>query len=161
MKNEPKVNLLDVLKEVVEDKSVDDSVILDALKKALISAARKYLHIEKKINVDIDMETNEVHVFLNVEVVDDYPDYDPNMTADEVAEMDEGYMLVEEARDFNEDAQPLHGTPDVLLRSSGHPDCKAAFDAAHPQCRMPAHHGHLPQPHRYDYQRYSSSFGTT
>ncbi|MBR6454155.1 MAG: transcription termination factor NusA, partial [Fibrobacter sp.] len=59
MKNEPKVNLLDVLKEVVEDKSVDDSVILDALKKALISAARKYLHIEKKINVDIDMETNE------------------------------------------------------------------------------------------------------
>ena len=105
MKNEPKVNLLDVLKEVVEDKSVDDSVILDALKKALISAARKYLHIEKKINVDIDMETNEVHVFLNVEVVDDYPDYDPNMTADEVAEMDEGYMLVDEARDFNEDAQ--------------------------------------------------------
>ena len=105
MKNEPKVNLLDVLKEVVEDKSVDDSVILDALKKALISAARKYLHIEKKINVDIDMETNEVHVFLNVEVVDDYPDYDPNMTAEEVAEMDEGYMLVDEARDFNEDAQ--------------------------------------------------------
>ena len=105
MKNEPKISLLDVLKEVVEDKSVDDSVILDALKKALISAARKYLHIEKKINVDIDMETNEVHVFLNVEVVDDYPDYDPNMTADEVAELDEGYMLVEEARDFNEDAQ--------------------------------------------------------
>ena len=31
MKNEPKVNLLDVLKEVVEDKSVDDSVILGGL----------------------------------------------------------------------------------------------------------------------------------
>ena len=92
MKNEPKVNLLDVLKEVVEDKSVDDSVILDALKKALISAARKYLHIEKKINVDIDMETNEVHVFLNVEVVDDYPDYDPNMTADEAQAGDSLYM---------------------------------------------------------------------
>lgn len=106
MKNEPKVNLLDVLREVVEDKSVDDTVILDALKKALISAARKFLHIDKKINVDIDMETNEVHVFLSVEVVDDYPDYDPNMTAEEVAELDEGYMLVEEARDFNEDAQP-------------------------------------------------------
>ena len=105
MKNEPKISLLDVLKEVVEDKSVDDSVILDALKKALISAARKYLHIEKKINVDIDMETNEVHVFLNVEVVDDYPDYDPNMTAEEVEAMDEGYMLVPEAQEFNEAAQ--------------------------------------------------------
>ena len=120
MKNEPKVNLLDVLKEVVEDKSVDDSVILDALKKALISAARKYLHIEKKINVDIDMETNEVHVFLNVEVVDDYPDYDPNMTADEVAEMDEGYMLVRQATAFiwNSRPPPLVVRPSRLQSSS-------------------------------------------
>ena len=106
MKNEPKVNLLEVLKGVVEAKDMDDSVVLNALKEALITAARKYLHIEKKIDVDFDMETNEVHVFLRVAVVDDYPDYDPNMTAAEVEELDKGYMLVEEARDFNEDAQP-------------------------------------------------------
>lgn len=106
MKNEPKVNLLEVLKGVVEAKDMEDSVVLNALKEALITAARKYLHIEKKIDVDFDMETNEVHVFLRVAVVDDYPDYDPNMTADEVEELDKGYMLVEEAREFNEDAQP-------------------------------------------------------
>ena len=106
MKNEPKVNLLEVLKGVVEAKDMDDSVVLNALKEALITAARKYLHIEKKIDVDFDTETNEVHVFLRVAVVDDYPDYDPNMTASEVEELDKGYMLVEEARDFNEDAQP-------------------------------------------------------
>ena len=106
MKNEPKVNLLEVLKGVVEAKDMDDSVVLNALKDALIMAARKYLHIEKKIDVDFDMETNEVHVYLRVAVVDDYPDYDPNMTAAEVEELDKGYMLVEEARDFNEDAQP-------------------------------------------------------
>ena len=106
MKNEPKVNLLEVLKGVVEAKDMDDSVVLNALKEALITAARKYLHIEKKIDVDFDTETNEVHVFLRVAVVDDYPDYDPNMTAAEVEELDKGYMLVEEARDFNEDAQP-------------------------------------------------------
>ena len=106
MKNEPKVNLLDVLKEVVEAKDMDDSVVINALKEALVTAARKYLHIEKKIDVDFDTETNEVHVFLRVAVVDDYPDYDPNMTASEVEELDKGYMLVEEARDFNEDAQP-------------------------------------------------------
>jgi N utilization substance protein A len=40
-----------------------------------------------------------------VEVVDDFPDYDPSMTADEVEKLDEGYMLVDEAREFNEDAQ--------------------------------------------------------
>ena len=106
MKNEPKVNLLEVLKSVVEAKDMDDSVVLNALKEALVTAARKYLHIEKKIDVDFDTETNEVHVFLRVAVVDDYPDYDPNMTAAEVEELDKGYMLVEEARDFNEDAQP-------------------------------------------------------
>ena len=105
MKNEPKVNLLEVLKGVVEAKDMDDSVVLNALKEALITAARKYLHIEKKIDVDFDMETNEVHVYLRVDVVDDYPDYDPNMTAAEVEKLDQGYMLVEEARDFNEDAQ--------------------------------------------------------
>lgn len=105
MKNEPKVNLLEVLKGVVEAKDMEDSVVLNALKEALVTAARKYLHIEKKIDVDFDMETNEVHVFLRVAVVDDYPDYDPNMTADEVEELDKGYMLVDEAREFNEDAQ--------------------------------------------------------
>ena len=84
-KNEPKVNLVEVLKEVMEAKNMDDEIIEGALKQALISAARKYLHIDKKIEVDIDKETNDIHVFLRVEVVDDYPDYDPNMTADEVA----------------------------------------------------------------------------
>lgn len=101
---EPKVNLVEVLKEVMDAKNMDDSVIEGALKQALISAARKYLHIDKKIEVDIDKETNEIHVFLRVEVVDDFPDYDPNMTADEVEKLDEGYMLVDEAREFNEDA---------------------------------------------------------
>ena len=104
-KKEPKVNLLEVLKGVVEAKDMDDSVVLNALKEALVTAARKYLHIEKKIDVDFDMETNEVHVYLRVAVVDDYPDYDTNMTAAEVEKLDQGYMLVEEARDFNEDAQ--------------------------------------------------------
>ena len=103
---EPKVNLVEVLKEVMDAKNMDDSIIEGALKQALISAARKYLHIEKKIEVDIDKETNEIHVYLRVEVVDDYPDYDPNMTAEEVEEMDEGYMLVAEAQEYNEDAQP-------------------------------------------------------
>ena len=71
-KKEPKVNLLEVLKGVVEAKDMDDSVVLNALKEALVTAARKYQHIEKKIDVDFDMETNEVHVYLRVAVVDIY-----------------------------------------------------------------------------------------
>ena len=104
MKNEPKVNLLDALKAVVDAKNMEDSVVLNALKQALVSAAKKYLHVDKKIDVEID--ENEVHVFLRAKVVDDYPDYDPNMTAEEVEKMDEEYMLVPEAQEFDEDAQP-------------------------------------------------------
>ena len=105
-KNEPKVNLVEMLKEVTNAKNMEDSVIEGALKQALVSAARKYLHIDKNIEVDNDKETDEIHVFLRVEVVDDYPDYDPEMTADEVEKLDEGYMLVPEAQEYNEDAQP-------------------------------------------------------
>ena len=59
MKNEPKVNLLDVLKDVVEAKDMDDSIVINALKEALVTAARKYLHIEKKIDVDFDRKITD------------------------------------------------------------------------------------------------------
>ena len=104
MKNEQKVNLLEALKDVVDAKNMDNAVVLGALKQALVSAAKKYLHVDKKIDVEIDED--EVHVFLRVKVVDDYPDYDPYMTAEEVQKMDEEYMLVPEAQEFDEEAQP-------------------------------------------------------
>lgn len=106
MKNEAKMSLLDSLKNVIEAKNMDDETVIKALKDSLISAAKKYLQLSKHIDVDIDMETNEIHVFLRVDVVEDFPDYDPEMSAEEVQAFDEHYMLVEEAREFNEDAQP-------------------------------------------------------
>ncbi len=106
MKNEVNINLAEFLKGVAQGKNVDTSVVMESLKEALISAARKYLQLSKRIDVDIDPESNEIRVFLRVEVVDDYPDYDPEMSAEEVARLDEGYMLVIDAQDFNEDAQP-------------------------------------------------------
>src|SRR5690606_32179838 len=55
---------------------------------------------------DVDPGTGELGVFLRVTVVDDYPDVDPEMTAEEVAAEDEKYMLVDEAREYNEEAAP-------------------------------------------------------
>ncbi len=104
-KQEKKENLLDALKTVISEKNMDDETIVRILKESLISAAKKYLDIEKRIEVDIDTDTNEVHVFLRVEVVDDFPDYDPELTAEEVEKLDEGYMLVDEALDYNEEAK--------------------------------------------------------
>lgn len=104
-KQDKKENLLEALKTVISEKNMDDSTVIRILKESLISAAKKYLDIEKRIDVDIDTETNEVHVFLRVEVVDDFPDYDPELSAAEVEKLDEGYMLVDEALDYNEEAK--------------------------------------------------------
>lgn len=105
MKHEAKLSLLDSLKNVIEAKNMDDETVIKALKDSLTAAAKKYLQLSKHIDVDIDMETNEVRVFLRVEVVEDFPDYDAEMSAEEVQQLDEHYMLVDEAREFNEDAQ--------------------------------------------------------
>lgn len=102
---DPKINLLDALKAVVDVKNVDDSVVEDSLKEALITAARKYLDIDKHFEVRIDKDTNEISIALVVDIVDDYPDYDPSASAEAVEEMDEHYMLVDQARNLNPDVQ--------------------------------------------------------
>ena len=45
MKKEPDLNLISALRALVDDKNLDDDIIINALKDALISAARKYLQI--------------------------------------------------------------------------------------------------------------------
>lgn len=63
------------------------------------------MNIDKHFEVHIDKETNEISIALVVDIVDDYPDYDPSLDAAAVQEMDEHYMLVEQARDVNPDVQ--------------------------------------------------------
>lgn len=98
--------LVEALKLVAQGKNVDTDVVMQSLKDALISAARKYINLEKRIEVDIHPETGVISVFLRVQVVEDYPDVDPALSAEEVEKLDEGFMLVHDAVDFNEDAQP-------------------------------------------------------
>jgi N utilization substance protein A len=105
MKNEMTTGLIEVLKGVAQGKNVEEEIVIDSLKEALVSAARKYLQLHKRMDVEIDPETNEIRMFLRVQVVEDFPDYDENLDADEVAHLDEGYMLLDEALDYNEDAQ--------------------------------------------------------
>lgn len=98
-------DLIPNLKEVAKNKNLDAEIVLESVKEALISAARKYTGIQKRFEVEIDEETSQISVFLNVEVVDDFPDAPEDATAEEVARMDEHYMLLDEALDYNEDAE--------------------------------------------------------
>ncbi len=97
-------NILENLTLIAKTKNLDAGIVLDTLKQALVNAARKYLDLQKNIEADVDPETGEIGVFLRVTVVEDYPDVDPEMTAEEVAAVDEKYMLLDEAREYNEEA---------------------------------------------------------
>jgi transcription termination/antitermination protein NusA len=99
------VNLVEVLKGVASGKNVEAEVIIDSLKEALRTAARKYLGLNKRIEVEIDPETTEITVLLQVQVVEDYPDVPDDADPAEVQKLDENYMLLPEAQEYNDEAQ--------------------------------------------------------
>ncbi len=98
------IGLIDGLKAIAQGKNVSKEIIIEALKEALVSAARKYTGIQKKIVAEIDEETDDINVYLQVQVVDDYPDVPDDADADEVKKLDEQFMLLNEAQEYNEDA---------------------------------------------------------
>ena len=102
---ELKPELLEVLAAAAKGKNVDPEIIMESLKEALITAARKYTSIPKRFTVEQDEETGGLKVLLSVEVVEDYPDVPEDWTAEQVAKHDESYMLLDEAEDYNEDIQ--------------------------------------------------------
>jgi len=96
--------IFESLNLIAKSKNLGPEVVITTLQQSLINAAKKYLNLAKNIEAEIDKDTGEIHVYLRVNVVDDYPDVDPALTPEEVAAFDERYMLVAEAREYNEDA---------------------------------------------------------
>lgn len=96
--------IFESLNLIAKSKNLGPEVVVSTLEQSLINAAKKYLNISKNIEAEIDKESGDIHVFLRVNVVDDYPDVDPELTPEEVAAYDEKYMLVGEAQEYNPEA---------------------------------------------------------
>ena len=96
--------IFESLNLIAKSKNLGPEVVVGTLQQSLINAAKKYLNISKNIEAEIDQESGDIHVFLRVSVVDDYPDVDPALTPEEVAAYDEKYMLVAEAQEYNPEA---------------------------------------------------------
>lgn len=96
--------IFESLNLIAKSKNLGPDVVVNTLQQSLINAAKKYLNISKNIEAEIDEESGEIHVFLRVTVVEDYPDVDPALTPEEVAAYDEKYMLVAEAQEYNPEA---------------------------------------------------------
>ena len=96
--------IFESLNLIAKSKNLGPEVVISTLQQSLINAAKKYLNLAKNIEAEIDKDSGEIHVYLRVNVVDDYPDVDPALTPEEVAAYDEKYMLVGEAAEYNADA---------------------------------------------------------
>jgi N utilization substance protein A len=96
--------IFESLNLIAKTKNLGPEVVVSTLQQSLINAAKKYLNLAKNIEAEIDKDSGEIHVFLRVNIVEDYPDVDPALTPEEVAAFDEKYMLIGEATEYNEDA---------------------------------------------------------
>ena len=104
-KTTKKTNLIkEALELLAKEKNVAIEEVFSAFKESLIAAARKFMKLHKNIEVDVDPVTEDIKVVLRVEVVDDFPDYEPGLSPEEVEKMDERYMLEDEAREYHPEA---------------------------------------------------------
>ena len=79
-------------KQVLNEKNLPEEIIIEALQDAMVSAYRRSVNASsaQKVEAEIDLETGEVTVFVEKEVVDDMID-------------DRTEVLIEEARKVNKD----------------------------------------------------------
>lgn len=97
-------------KQVINDKNLPEEIIVEALQDAMVSAYRRAVNASsaQKVDATIDLESGEVTVFVEKEVVEDIQD---NRTE----------VLIEEARKVNPDTElgdleMVESTPDDFGR---------------------------------------------
>jgi N utilization substance protein A len=76
-------NVLNALSEIVREKSIDKSVILESLEAGLQSAARKKLGMEANIHAKVDPDTGEMLVEQVMTVVDEVDDPDTDIALED------------------------------------------------------------------------------
>jgi N utilization substance protein A len=81
-------------KQVINEKNLPEEIIIEALQDAMVSAYRRSVNASsaQKVEAEIDLETGEVTIFVEKEVVDDVMD-------------DRTEVLIAEARKVNEDTE--------------------------------------------------------
>ncbi len=81
-------------KQVINDKNLPEEIIVEALQDAMVSAYRRSVNASsaQKIEAEIDLETGEVTIFVEKEVVDDVLD-------------DRTEVVIAEARKVNKDTE--------------------------------------------------------
>jgi N utilization substance protein A len=81
-------DIVQALGSVVKEKSITMDLVLDTLKDALATAAKKYLNKPINIEVDIDREKGTIEVYSRQIVVDDVEDEEKQIHIDEAQKIE-------------------------------------------------------------------------
>ncbi len=82
-------DFISAMHQLAHDKNIEYELIIEMLKEAMKSAAKKYFGDKKEFDVEINDETGEIRIFSLKEVVENVTDPDTQISLEEAKEYDE------------------------------------------------------------------------
>ena len=92
------LEVIHALKSIARTKDVDEEMILETLRLALISAARKKFGASCRVNVDIDEQAGKLDVYCLKTVVEEVEDPQVEISLEEARKSDPQVELGQEVR---------------------------------------------------------------
>ncbi len=97
-------DLIKAIKNITEEKQIDENIVFEGLEQALITAYKKNFKSKTNVKVNIDRETGDIRVYSYLVVVEDYidgeeiVDEEGNVTYTEPSINEDAQILLEDAR---------------------------------------------------------------
>ena len=85
------VEFIEAIEALEKEKRISKEVLLEAIESALVSAYKKNYGTSQNVRVDINQETGDINVFMQMEVVEELEDEMTQMTVEEARDIDERY----------------------------------------------------------------------
>jgi len=86
-------DLLGIIDQISRQRELDPEVLVDAIGKALLQAAKKRYGSHRQISVSIDRETGEIRVFTHKKVVDIMTDFSTQIPIEEAVKTNPDIQL--------------------------------------------------------------------
>jgi len=86
-------DLLGIIDQISRQRELDPEVLVDAIGKALLQAAKKRYGSHRQISVSIDRETGEIRVFTHKKVVDIMTDFSTQIPIEEAVKINPDIQL--------------------------------------------------------------------
>lgn len=84
-------DFIEAIEALEKEKKISKEVLIEAIESALVSAYKKNYGTSQNVRVDIDQETGDINVFMQMDVVEELEDEMTQMTVEEAREIDERY----------------------------------------------------------------------